>query len=487
MPYVYYSDEQKLRANSVDLEEYLSRRGEKLVRSGPEKRLTSDHSITVRGNEWFDHATGVERGGHAISFLMYHYDMSYVEAVHELLNGEQGQAYPEAAPKEEKERAPFELPPKGSSTRRVYAYLLKHRLIDRSVLNAFVRKKLIYESCEKSKDKTREYHNAVFVGYDEHGVARHAHKKGLYTQGPSFRRNVESSDPRYSFHYAGTSGRLYVFEAPIDLLSFISLHQKDWWKHSYVALCGTAEHAMLWMLEQDPKFQEVALCLDHDEAGLESVGRLGELLRERGLTAVSACLPRWKDWNEELKAAHGMPAQPPEEHPQLTAAVSICRRLGELCAGERTEALDTLLPGLLLRCRDHLHWGRFQEAMSCMEQAASLALAASLRECRALGAEMTGAQIGEALRHRIRFHQNRESVKNRFGELNTQLRSVLMLETAPKERGEPERRRLGRAWLDFSLSCAKVLVKYEADQQKQRMKEEQAAGQAEPEEKLAMG
>lgn len=487
MPYVYFSDEQKLRANSVDLEEYLSRRGEKLVRSGPEKRLTSDHSITVRGNEWFDHASGVERGGQAVSFLMYHYDMSYVEAVTELLGGEQGRGYPEAAPKEEPVRAPFELPPKGGTMKRAYAYLLKNRLIDRSVLNAFVRRKLIYESCEKSRDKTREYHNAVFVGYDERGVARHAHKKGLYTQGPSFRHNVESSDPRYSFHYTGTSGRLFVFEAPIDLLSFVSLHQRDWWQHSYVALCGTAEHAMLWMLEQNPQIREVALCLDHDEAGLESTGRLAEILRECGHSGVSVCLPQWKDWNEELKAAHGLPAQPAEEHPQLAAAVPICRQLGELCGSEQPENLDTALPSLLLRCRDHLHWGRFQEAMTCMETAASLALAASLRECRALGMEMTGAQMGEALRRRVKPHQNRESIKNRFGELNAQLRSVLALESAATEQGVPERKRLGKAWLDLSLSCAKVLVKYEADQQKQQQKQKERDAQAQQEERLAMG
>lgn len=486
MPYVYYSDEQKLRANSVDLEELLERRGEKLVRSGPEKRLTSDHSITVRGNEWFDHSTGVEKGGQAVSFMMYHYDLSYVEAVNELLGGEQGQGYPEAAPKEEKERKPFELPKKGDAMRRAYAYLLQHRHIDRSVLNAFIHKKLIYESCEKSKDKTREYHNAVFVGYDEHGVARHAHKKGLYTQGPSFRRNVESSDPRCSFHYTGTSGRLYVFEAPIDLLSFISLHQQDWWKHSYVALCGTAEHAMLWMLEQNPQLREVVLCTDHDEAGLESIGRLAEILREHGHSGVSACLSRYKDWNEDLKATHGLPAQPAEEHPQLTAAVPICRRLGELCAATSLEGMEQRLPALLLRYQDHLHWGRFQEALDCVEQAAVLALAASRRECRELGAEMTGTQIGEALRRRIKPHQNRESLKNRTGELNAQLRSALALAAAPDARDEPERKRLGRAWLDFSLCCTKLLVKYEADQQKQRQKEEQAEEQTEQEKKLAM-
>ena len=472
----------------MDLEELLARRGEKLIRSGPEKRLTSDHSITVRGSEWFDHSTGAKKGGQAISFMMYHYDMSYVEAVTELLDGEDGQGYPEAEPKEEEERKPFALPEKGDTMRRAYAYLLKQRLIDRSVLNAFVHRKLIYESSELSKDETHKYHNAVFVGYDEHNTARHAHKKGLYTQGPSFRWNVESSDPRYSFHYTGTSDRLYVFEAPIDLLSFISLHQRGWWKHSYVALCGTAEHAMLWMLEQDQRLQQVVLCTDHDEAGIESIGRLSEILREHGHSGVSVCLSRYKDWNEDLKAAHGLPAQPAEEHPQLTAAVPICQRLGELCAAAPPEDLDQKLPALLLRCRDHLHRGRLQDAMTCMETAAALALAASLRECRTLGVEMTGTQIAEALRRRIKPHQNLEGLKNRFGELNAQLRSALALAAAPGARGEPETKRLGRAWLDFSLSCAKMLVKYEADQLKQQQKQrEEQAGQGEQEEKLAMG
>ena len=69
-------------------------------------------------------------------------------------------------------------------------------------------------------DQTKVYHNAVFVGFDERGVARHAHKRGLYTQGKSYRGNIEGSDPRCSFHWVGTSDRLYVFEAPIDLLAF---------------------------------------------------------------------------------------------------------------------------------------------------------------------------------------------------------------------------------------------------------------------------
>lgn len=72
--YIHFTDEQKLRANDVDLEEFLLQRGEKLIVSGREKRMASDHSITVRGNEWYDHATG--KGGGPVSFVRSYYNLS---------------------------------------------------------------------------------------------------------------------------------------------------------------------------------------------------------------------------------------------------------------------------------------------------------------------------------------------------------------------------------------------------------------------------
>ena len=63
--YIPFTTEQKEQAASVDLEEFLRRRGEKLITSGRDKRLASDHSITIRGCEWYDHAA--EQGGRAIS------------------------------------------------------------------------------------------------------------------------------------------------------------------------------------------------------------------------------------------------------------------------------------------------------------------------------------------------------------------------------------------------------------------------------------
>ena len=98
MPYIHFTEEQKLRANSVDLVEFLRRQGEKLIPSGRDKRLASDHSITVRGREWYDHES--EDGGGPISFVQTFYGLSYPEAVTRLLGGEAGEVYESAWEKE---------------------------------------------------------------------------------------------------------------------------------------------------------------------------------------------------------------------------------------------------------------------------------------------------------------------------------------------------------------------------------------------------
>ncbi len=138
--YIHFTEEQKERAASVDLEQFLRSRGEKLITSGREKRLASDHSITIRGNEWFDHAE--ERGGHAVSFVRNHYGLSYPEAVSLLLSGED-MAYLSAADREERPPKPFKLPPANQDMRRVYAYLMKCRGIDREVIAHFAKEKLL--------------------------------------------------------------------------------------------------------------------------------------------------------------------------------------------------------------------------------------------------------------------------------------------------------------------------------------------------------
>ena len=314
MAYRYFTDEQKERANTVDLKDFLERQGERLLRSGPEWRMANDHSITIRGNRWYDHGSG-GKGGAAIAFVIYYYGKSFPEAVSMLLGGEQGETYRQSKKQEEVQRGPFTLPAVNGDMRRVFAYLLRSRLLDHEVVSAFAKEKLIYESLEPSKDGSRQYHNAIFVGYDPEGKARHAHKKGIYTVGKSYRGNLESSDPRYSFHWNGKSNEVFVFEAPIDMLSYISLHKAGWKDHSYVALCGVGPQALFQMLKDYPELKKNHLCLDHDIAGLEAAERIREKLAEAGYPDVKQELSTWKDWNEDIKAMRGVEAIPAEEKP----------------------------------------------------------------------------------------------------------------------------------------------------------------------------
>ena len=76
--YIHFTDEQKQKAASVDLEAFLRSRGERLISSGRDKRLASDHSVTICGNEWYDHAE--EKGGTAISFVQRYYGIGYADA-----------------------------------------------------------------------------------------------------------------------------------------------------------------------------------------------------------------------------------------------------------------------------------------------------------------------------------------------------------------------------------------------------------------------
>ena len=292
MPYIHFTEEQKLQANAVDLMEFLRFKGEPLVRSGLEFRMASNHSVTVQGNEWYDHAA--EKGGGPVTFLKEFYGMNYQEAVLALLNEDVSQLCPRVNKPKEKVKKPFELPPANKDNRRVFAYLLKHRHLDRDVLTTFVKLGLVYED--------QKYHNAVFVGMDKDGTPRHAHKRSTNSQGKSFRMTVEGSDFRYAFNWPGSSNQLMVFEAPIDMLSFISkFHDSAWARHSYVALCGTSSQPMLGMLERYPQIDTVHFALDNDQAGQLAMRRLAALAREKGLT-VNALVPVLKDWNEDLCA-----------------------------------------------------------------------------------------------------------------------------------------------------------------------------------------
>ena len=311
MPYIPFTDEQKQLANSVDLAEYLRVRGEKLERVGIEHKLiyydsSGKHdSITIRGSKWFDHKNQV--GGGAIKFMQEFYDMDFQTAVQELLGQRVtplSHSPPKAIAKEEKKE--FRLPQANTNMHRVYAYLIKQRFITPEVITHFAKQHTLYED--------KEHHNAVFVGIDENGVPRQASKRSTNSYGNSFRITCQGSDTRYSFAHFGESKRLYVFEAPIDMMSFLTLYPKDWQKHSCIAMNGVYENAVLTALKSHSNLSEIVLCVDNDEGGIEAADRLKDILTENGYIDVKRLAPKFKDWNEVLKAKNGAAALPAVPH-----------------------------------------------------------------------------------------------------------------------------------------------------------------------------
>ena len=276
-----YTQAQIDKANAVDLEKFLRAQGETLVRSGKEYRWKAHDSLTVCGNKWFRHSQS--KGGLPVDFVMEFYGKSFLEAV-QMLTGEPGEAQSEADP------APspaFRLPLRNVTNANILNYLTQERKLSPSLVNFFIAAGDIYEDAA--------HHNVVFVGRDADGHPRYASSRGIQEK---FRQDAAGAEKAFGFAHRGTDKQLLVFEAPIDLLSFIELFPKNWQQHNYLSLGGVSGKALRQFLSERPDVERVFLCLDADKAGEDACKRLVELLPDTvSVTRIQPCM---KDWNDVL-------------------------------------------------------------------------------------------------------------------------------------------------------------------------------------------
>ena len=276
-----YTQAQIDKANAVDLEKFLRAQGETLVRSGKEYRWKAHDSLTVCGNKWFRHSQS--KGGFPVDFVMEFYGKSFPEAV-QMLTGEPGEVQPEADP------APspaFRLPLRNVTNANILNYLTQERKLSPSLVNFFIAAGDIYEDAA--------HHNVVFVGRDADGHPRYASSRGIQEK---FRQDAAGAEKAFGFAHRGTDKQLLVFEAPIDLLSFIELFPKNWQQHNYLSLGGVSARALQQFLSERPDVERVFLCLDADKAGEDACKRLAGLLPDTvSVTRIQPCM---KDWNDVL-------------------------------------------------------------------------------------------------------------------------------------------------------------------------------------------
>ena len=115
-----------------------------------------------------------------------------------------------------------------------------------------------------------------------------------------YRGDAPGSEKAYGFSHTGTDDTLFVFEAPIDLLSFLSATGGGWETHHYISLGGVSEKALMQYLADHKNIRKIFLCLDNDTAGNAACEKLAEKIPDDKM--VMRLRPVKKDWNECLTA-----------------------------------------------------------------------------------------------------------------------------------------------------------------------------------------
>lgn len=274
-----YTKEQIDRANQVNLEQFLRSQGEQVIKSGNEYRWKRHDSLTVKGNKWFRHSQS--KGGYSVEFVMEFFGKTFPEAVFLLIGEAPADGVSAATQSQE-----FRLPPRNRYAEKMTSYLSQRKIPD-ELIQEFYKEGLIYEDAQR--------HNIVFVGKDETGIPRYAHCKGT---SDAFRMDVLGSDKSHNFAYRSDGKSLFVFEAPIDLMSFIALYPKDWKTRNYLPLGGVGAKALDGFLSECKDMETIYICTDSDKAGNDAVPRLLESIPEH--MTVIRLIPCDKDWNEVL-------------------------------------------------------------------------------------------------------------------------------------------------------------------------------------------
>lgn len=251
---------------------------------------------------WWSHDIG---GRSALDYLIKVRGMSLPEAVIQI----EGQAaiMPPAPAKPQIPAEPKKLllPDKNENCNRVIAYLTG-RGIHRALIDYCIRTKRLYES--------REYHNAVFVGFNRQGMPMYAMLRG--TMNSRYMGEANGSDKHYSFSIPAQqgSGRLHLFESAIDLLSYGTLEllsDRYWRKENCLSLAGiyqpkkkieesTLPTALMQYLKDFPQIKEIVLHLDNDMPGRQAANAIKTLISP-SYVVLDEPPKHGKDYNDYLK------------------------------------------------------------------------------------------------------------------------------------------------------------------------------------------
>lgn len=292
------TDEQKEKANLVNLPQFLMSHGFDLKKVGKEYVWKEHDSLHIKDNgpgergAWFRFSE--DKGGDNIGLLREYMDMSFLDAVEALTGEHIDRTYTPSRTYESKpvQQTARELSlAEADNCRRVFAYLCKTRGLDYDMLSALVKKGIISQ-----EEKTG---NVLFKYYDDQGKVIGAEKVGTSTE-HKFKGIATGSAGGHGFEVVhGTGEKAFFFESAIDMLSYLQMHSKELDNCRLVSMMGVKPSIVLdTMLRHNIAPENVFLCSDNDTAGNEFARRLQEQYPDMNRIITP---DTYKDWNDMLR------------------------------------------------------------------------------------------------------------------------------------------------------------------------------------------
>ncbi len=289
-----FTNEEVDRANNTNILDYVNQLNLGVKEVGKTLKVHGYGGLYIDPvkNRW--NCFSQNKGGGPIQLVMFLEDKSWVESVKQLISFDSVSSSYSKIDNHEKAmdyNDIFILPEKNNTFKHMIAYLIKTRGIDKSIVYNCIQNKTLYE------DKNR---NCVFVGYDSNNNPRYANIRSTNTNN-SFKGDVKGSDKAFSFCIKGTSNIVYVFESPIEVLSYLTLLRQsniDNFNHHLISLGGVSNRALAQYLKDNPAIRKIALCLNNDNAGIEATKNIGQGYKEK--YNIINKYPKNKDFNEDL-------------------------------------------------------------------------------------------------------------------------------------------------------------------------------------------
>ena len=142
-------------------------------------------------------------------------------------------------------------------------------------------------------------HNCVFTGIDDNNNIKYIMQRAA-SPGSSLKFESQGSDKAYSFSLKGINDTVYVFESPIDLLSYRNIHTHVLIQGSHMlSLGGLTDVALKSYTERTPGIHNIIFCLDSDIAAKDAYSTLSRKYALKGFK-IDCHFPEQKDWNMQL-------------------------------------------------------------------------------------------------------------------------------------------------------------------------------------------